>query len=102
MTSSRPFKAASAHSWTIELWDLLADGEWHYEVEVVAKACVFVPPGHAFRRLNTTADPVPTPARIARGQRLRMLDAVYGLLRTGRLERRNGPYGHELRRTPTT
>jgi hypothetical protein len=82
-------------------WEALADGAWHRELDAVVPAAKAVPSGRAVRRAGGLRDGESGALRVAMGQRAVALDAVRGLVRTGRLEQRRTPTGdRELRRAP--
>lgn len=100
--------------WTAAMLDLLADGDWHPYTAVIAAGAVHVPPGQAARTAERTltlsrerrhtAKPRPRDqtAAIARGQRERARDCLFGLIRRAHIERRTTAAGVELRLTSAT
>lgn len=95
--------------WTQAILDLLADGDWHPYTAVIAAGAMHVPPGQAARTAERTLTlsrqrrhtvkprPRDQTAAIARGQRERARDSLFGQIRRGHIERSATTAGVELR-----
>lgn len=89
--------------WGDKVDDVLDDGRWHTQAEVVASAVGLVPPGVAWREGNRrrlhTGKPIPADRTwggdeqsVASGARSKVQQAIDHRIRGGHIERR-GPVG---------
>lgn len=93
------------HAWTRVVLLALADGEWHPRHEFLQDAMRCVPPGRAVRRGAGRQNVKEWSERqgemaVFSGSKTTVLDSLRGHVRSGWLERRDGPDGPEYRLTP--
>lgn len=91
----RPLDPARLQPWSLVVWEQLGDGLWQSLEEVIGEGCRAVPPGLAYRKAAAGRHYDDKIAVTGRGRRMVVQEVIRGLVRSGRLERREHPHDQQ-------